>query len=72
MAESIQYAEKLAKGPTKTMSFVKSILSKTANQTLASTIEYENYAQSILQQTEDHKEGVTAFKEKRVPNFKGI
>lgn len=69
--ESVRFAEELAQGPVQTMSFVKSIISKTSNSSLAATVEYENYAQSILQQTEDHEEGIAAFKEKRNPVFKG-
>ncbi|MEH7246221.1 enoyl-CoA hydratase-related protein [Neobacillus niacini] len=70
--EASLFAETLSKGPVKTMGFVKGILAKTANQTLSATIEYENYAQSLLMQSDDHKEGVRAFKEKTTPTFTGM
>jgi 2-(1,2-epoxy-1,2-dihydrophenyl)acetyl-CoA isomerase len=69
--EAISFAKDLARGPVQTMVFVKSIMEKFQNQDLRATIQYENYAQSVLQQTEDHLEGVRAFKEKRKPNFIG-
>jgi 2-(1,2-epoxy-1,2-dihydrophenyl)acetyl-CoA isomerase len=69
--ESIKFAEKLAKGPVQTMRFVKSIMTKSQSHSLSETLEYEIYAQSILQQSEDHHEGITAFKEKRDPVFRG-
>lgn len=68
---AVEFAEKMAQGPAHTMQFVKSIISKTANQSLSGTVEYENYAQSILQQTYDHAEGVNAFIEKRQAVFEG-
>jgi len=38
---------------------------------LDATLQYENLSQTILQQTEDYKEGVQAFKEKRKAKFTG-
>lgn len=70
-AGAVEFAEKMAEGPAHTMQFVKSIIAKTANQSLSGTVEYENYAQSILQQTYDHAEGVNAFIEKRDAVFEG-
>ena len=32
---------------------------------------FEKYAQGALVQTEDKKEGINAFLEKRLPEFKG-
>ncbi|MBI0579228.1 enoyl-CoA hydratase/isomerase family protein [Neobacillus cucumis] len=69
--EATVLAKELASRPLQTMVFVKSIMEKVQNQDLRATIQYENYAQAVLQQTEDHLEGVTAFKEKRKPNFIG-
>lgn len=71
MTTAIEFSEKLAKGPVQTMSLTKEILKNSQYQDLRGTIQYENYAQSILQQTEDHKEGIRAFREKRTPIFIG-
>lgn len=71
LEETIQYAKQLASGPVQITRFVNSIIQNTINSDLRGTIEYENFAQSILQQTEDHEEGIQSFKEKRLPNFKG-
>jgi enoyl-CoA hydratase len=38
---------------------------------LASALMFEKYAQGALVQTEDKIEGITAFLDKRPPNFKG-
>ncbi|WP_066256132.1 enoyl-CoA hydratase/isomerase family protein [Neobacillus drentensis] len=69
--EAVSFAKELARGPVQTMVFVKSIMEKFQNNDLKATIQYENFAQAILQQTEDHLEAVLAFKEKRKPNFTG-
>jgi len=39
---------------------------------LETTLEYEMYTQGFCSDTDDHKEGATAFLEKRDPNFKGM
>lgn len=71
LKEAVSFAKELSELPVQTMVFAKSIMNKSQNQDLRSTIQYENYAQAVLQQTEDHFEGVTAFKQKRKPVFTG-
>jgi len=42
------------------------------NFDLETALEYEIYTQGFCSDTDDHKEGTTAFLEKREPEFKGI
>lgn len=39
---------------------------------LRAALEYETYAQNICRETEDAREGIRAFVEKRSPNFGGV
>lgn len=64
-------AKKLAKGPPKSLSLIKKILNWGQQSDLKTVMELEYLAQGICRETEDHKEGLEAFKEKREPNFTG-
>ena len=70
-AEALALAERLAKGPSKAIALTKRIINRGLSCDLAAVCEYEAQAQSILLQTEDFKEGMQAFLEKREPKFKG-
>ncbi|MCP3772754.1 enoyl-CoA hydratase-related protein [Paenibacillus sp. MZ04-78.2] len=69
--EVMAYAGKLAKLPTKGIGLIKRTMYKGLESGLQETLEYEAYAQDIAGSTEDHKEGVRAFFEKRPPVFQG-
>lgn len=64
-------AKQLAAGPTVAYGIAKKIINKGLNMDLSSVLESEAFGQTIASTTEDAKEGVIAFLEKRKPEFKG-
>lgn len=64
-------AAELAAGPTKTYGLIKRALRRSAGATLEEMLEYEALLQEVASRTEDHKEGVQAFYEKRAAKFGG-
>lgn len=69
--EATAYAHKLAAMPTKGIGLHKRALNKSLGLDFEKHIDYEGYLQDIAAKTDDYTEGVTAFKEKRKPNFIG-
>lgn len=66
-----EYTDYFSKAPTKSIGLIKKMLSKSATSTLDDMLDYEAYCQEIAGGSEDYKEGVKAFLEKRKPDFKG-
>ncbi len=65
------YTDYFATAPTKAIGLIKKMLNKSATSTLEEMLDYEAYCQQIVGTSEDHREGVTAFLEKRKAEFKG-
>ena len=66
-----ELAQRYATGPTKTYALIKKMLNKAYTANLNEMLLEEYYGQELAGRSEDYKEGVTAFTEKRKPVFKG-
>lgn len=69
--ETMKLALKLANGPGKAIGKQKKLINHALTSALEEILEEERLTQTLMVQTEDHQEGITAFKEKRKPVFKG-
>ena len=66
-----ELAARFAASPTKAIGLMKKMLNKSFNSSLDEMLDYEAYCQKIAGSSEDYKEGVKAFNEKRKPQFTG-
>jgi len=64
-------AEKLAKMPTKALGLTKKVLNQSLSNDLEAQLALESKHQIEASESEDYREGVASFVEKRLPNFKG-
>jgi 2-(1,2-epoxy-1,2-dihydrophenyl)acetyl-CoA isomerase len=60
-----------AAAPTKAIAMMKKMLNKSSNASLDEMLEYEAWCQEMAGRSNDYKEGVQSFVEKRKPEFKG-
>ena len=71
MDETRALAKKLASLPGRGIALTKRLLNRSFDNDLEDQLQAESFAQDTAGRTEDHFEGVSAFLEKRKPQFKG-
>ena len=70
-AAAREWATRLASGPTFAIGMSKRLLNRSLESDLETALDEEAMVQSLVTQSEDTKEGMLAFAERRQPAFKG-
>jgi enoyl-CoA hydratase len=71
LIEAIRLAQEIATKPPLAVQIAKDAVLKAFDTTLETGLEYERRSFNLLFATEDRREGMSAFLEKRAPAFKG-
>ena len=66
-----EWAERLARGPTFALGLSKRLLNRSLDADLATCFSEEAFTQALVAQSDDMREGIRAFMEKRPPAFRG-
>jgi len=65
------WADRLASGPPLALQLTKRMLTNSLSHSFSEALDYEAAAQSVNFASDDTREGIIAFLEKRPPNFRG-
>ncbi|PKB72495.1 MAG: hypothetical protein BZY75_06545 [SAR202 cluster bacterium Io17-Chloro-G7] len=71
MVASMELATRLANMPTQSLALIKYLVHKSLDMNFEESLALAHVAQEQVRKTEDHKEAVQAFIEKRQPKFTG-
>ncbi len=71
LATAREWAERLAQGPTFAIGMSKRLLNRSLESSFETALEEEAMAQTMVTQSEDTREGMLAFMERRAPKFTG-
>jgi len=72
LADATTLAERLAAGPTQGIGLTKDLLQRASVNSLDTQLDLERDTQRLAGAGAEYAEGVTAFKEKRPPDFTGL
>jgi len=72
MNRAKELAQKIASGPPISVELVKRLMWEKIRNQLREQLLFESYAQNVCRTTQDQKEAVKAFMEKREPQFIGL
>ena len=71
LTEALDLGARLAIAPTKGLALIKRALQESQSNTFDQQLDLERDLQGIAGRSDDYREGVAAFMDKRAPNYKG-
>ena len=71
LKRTLERAEQLASGARKAIGLFKRDVNRAMDVDLETALDYESYQQETAGRTDDYREAITAFFEKRKPDFTG-
>jgi 2-(1,2-epoxy-1,2-dihydrophenyl)acetyl-CoA isomerase len=69
--EALGLARRIAEGPSRVHAMAKSLLNRSLALDLETSLSWEALVQGMMIESDDHREGLAAFFEKRAPRFSG-